>query len=497
MNLRTTTAAPLLETRSLVSGIACPKRLWWATHEPAARRSWSLLQDQLEAEAEIVKVLFRERSPHGVQIGGDNEDARIASTRAAIDRGETLILDGTLSSDSLVAQFGYLRQTNDAWEVGAIAPSTTVEPELIRELAAQVYVLRSTGLVADKCTLVHLNPECRYPDLDALFLEVDVTAAVEKERPRILRQIFRIRRALKGPLPMIVPGDHCRRPRECLFLDRCAPEVRPDSLDKFVRMPRAQVELLQAKGYQWITELPDNYPLTLIQRRQQAAIARNRLVVEPTLRDALPELSRSIAIVELHAVRPAVPIWTKCRPFEAVPGYITVLKMGVSGGSECGSEYREWLSSGQEDPRAEAAEWLSEMIRGEESILMFDAERNLQQIRQLVRVAGCESGFDALSQNRFDLQAILEEHVYDYAFLGSFELLRCAEALVPDLYVGKGTTADAGQLEPLLARWMFGDLPTRERGALRQRLSEAGRTRSYLIGRVLNRLSEICGAAKH
>src|SRR2546425_12965556 len=71
----------------------------------------------------------------------------------------------------------------------------------------------------------HLNPECRHPDLSNLFVREDVTPVVEGVLVGLPEELAAQRRMLAGPLPDVPIGDHCTRPHDCPFLERCWPKL--------------------------------------------------------------------------------------------------------------------------------------------------------------------------------------------------------------------------------------------------------------------------------
>src|SRR5256886_6904240 len=74
---------------------------------------------------------------------------------------------------------------------------------------------------------MHLNSQCRYPDLSNLFVREDVTALVEAALIGVPDELAAQRRMLEGPLPDVAIGEHCTTPHDCPFIERCWPKL-PD-----------------------------------------------------------------------------------------------------------------------------------------------------------------------------------------------------------------------------------------------------------------------------
>ena len=68
-----------------------------------------------------------------------------------------------------------------AWTVIEVKAAGQVRTEHLHDLAAQVYVLEQSGLSVRTACLMHIETkECRFPDLDNLFVMRDVTVQVRK-----------------------------------------------------------------------------------------------------------------------------------------------------------------------------------------------------------------------------------------------------------------------------------------------------------------------------
>src|SRR5260370_688702 len=101
------------------------------------------------------------------------------------------------------------------------------KPEHVPDAAVQVHVLRRSGLPVERVEVMHLNPQCRYPDLSNLFVREDVTAVVEGVLIGVPDELAAQARMLAGPLPDVPIGDHCSKPPQCPFIERCWPTL-PD-----------------------------------------------------------------------------------------------------------------------------------------------------------------------------------------------------------------------------------------------------------------------------
>src|SRR2546423_1351772 len=85
-------------------------------------------------------------------------------------------------------------------------PAGRRKPEHPADAAVQMHVLRRAGLPLERAEVMHLNPECRYPDLYKLFVREDVTGLVEAALIGVADELAAQRAMLAGPLPDVGIG---------------------------------------------------------------------------------------------------------------------------------------------------------------------------------------------------------------------------------------------------------------------------------------------------
>src|SRR5207302_8087282 len=119
-----------------------------------------------------------------------------------------------LADDTYAAVDILERQRPGGYGVIEVKASNRLKPEHIPDVAVQVHVLRQWGLPVERAEVMHLNPDCRYPDLGNLFVREDVSALVEGVLLGVSDELAAQRRMLEGPLPDVAIGDHCSRPHD-------------------------------------------------------------------------------------------------------------------------------------------------------------------------------------------------------------------------------------------------------------------------------------------
>ena len=68
-----------------------------------------------------------------------------------------------------------VNNNDGSWDFIEVKSSTQLKPENIRDVAIQTYVLTGSKVKIRKSYLMHINRECKFPDLKNLFALEDLT----------------------------------------------------------------------------------------------------------------------------------------------------------------------------------------------------------------------------------------------------------------------------------------------------------------------------------
>ncbi len=310
-----------------VAGLQCHKQLWWRVHDRDAPELVPdpVARNRFEQGDEVTRVA-RTRFPGGklIDLPPFQYDNKIAATREALAGSAPAIFEATFQADDTIAAIDVLERLPGGWGVIEVKSATKVKPEYLPDLAIQVHVLRRAGLPVVKAEVMHLNSACRFPDLGNLFTRVDVTREVEAVLLGVPDEVAAQLRMLRAPLPDVAIGEHCTKPYDCPFLERCWPDVPPDHVSSLYRVGRVKALVYEADGVSRIGDLPSDFEMNVIHQRQVRAITSGRIVVEPTLARALEQFVSPIAYLDFETVGYAVPRWNGCRPWQNVPVQFSV-----------------------------------------------------------------------------------------------------------------------------------------------------------------------------
>jgi hypothetical protein len=319
-----------------------------------------------------------------------------------------------------------------------------------------------------------------------------VTNEVAAMLPDVSAQAERQLRMLEGPLPRVAIGPHCGTPHDCPFRTRCWADLPEHHVSTLYRLGKRAWDL-DASGCRTIQALPASLSLSPIAERQRRSVVTARMVVEPSLRDALQGFEPPLAFLDFETINPAVPVWTGCHPYDNVPVQFSCHRQKRGGGHE----HFEWLADGPGDPRPRIAEALVEACAGARTILAYNAGFEKACLRGLGAALGPKPAraMREIETRIEDLLPAVRDHVYHPDFGGSFSLKSVLPVLVPELSYEGLEVADGSIATRELGRLLLhGEaLDEAEKAHLREALLRYCELDTWGTVRLLERLHELAG----
>ena len=482
-----------LSKSDYLAGLQCSKHLWLRINDPEA--------DELEIDDELeelfeqgrkVGALARTYVPGGTLIDYPYYavDDKLRATQRALEEGVQVIYEAAFAVEGLFVAIDILERTPDGFSVTEVKSSTKVKNVHLDELALQAYVLGRSGIQVTGLQVMHLNRGSVYPNLENLFVREDVTDDVKPLIEKVSEQMKAQTKVVAGSLPVVQIGPHCSSPYECAFKNRCWADVPTHHVTTLYATSAKKAFDLVERGLTRIQELPSDFTLSNTAERQRRAVIENRLIVEPTLVDALKDFPSSIGFLDFETVGLAIPVWDGCRPYDAVPVQFSFCALQPDGTLI----HSEWLADGPGDPREAIAVALIEACRHVDKIAAYNAGFERNCIRHLADAVPSLAGeLNDIDSRLVDLLPVVRNHVYHPEFYGSFGLKRVFPVLTGDstyenLEIAGGSSASWLLQELLLAPEGFSP---EERAQLRADLLAYCRTDTEALAKVLNKLRDL------
>jgi uncharacterized protein DUF2779 len=336
--------------------------------------------------------------------------------------------------------------------------------------------------------IMHLNRECRFPDLSNLFVREDVTERVLSMEQGVAAEAAAQLLMLQRALPDKSTGDHCSFPERCPFWDRCWTSALPYDVSTVYRAGK-KVKEWTAQGWHSILDLPEDLPLSAVAARQVAAVRTGQMQVEAGLASALAAFVGPLAFLDFETVSPAIPRWAGCGPYCPVPVQLSCHLEDGAG------RYRhvEWLADGPGDPRLEFTRFLVETCAGARTIVSYNAGFEAECLRRLAdALPQLAPELTDVERRLVDLLPVVRDHIYHPSFGGSFSLKQVLPALVPDMRYDGMEVAEGRTASRELMQLLFGE-PTdpQERSVIRESLLAYCKQDTWAMVRLLARLREL------
>lgn len=484
-------AEPRLTKSRFTAGVQCHKLLWWTVHDPDATELQpdKVLQDLFD-QGRAVGEEGRRRFPGGTLIEPSSRAyaARISATEGALASDTPAIFEGAFEDDNVFVLVDVLRRTENGFELIEVKSSSSAKPEHIPDVALQKHVLAENGVAVERCAVMHLNKENRFPSTADLFATTDVTTEVDAYLAGVPDEIAKQRAEVRGPIPDPAIGEHCFTPRDCPFLDRCWPQDA-NHIRQLNQVGPKRAAAYLAAGVHWISDIPRTQRLHWRQRRQIQAMRENRLIVSDTLDRELEPFDCKLGFLDFETIARAMPVWPEMGPWHQAAAQFSYHE------DRPGGTYAHFghLAEGPKDARPLLAERMIEATRNAERVVMYTSfERT--QIRNLQRaVPALADELNELEAKLIDLHPVVRDHVYHPDFMGSFSLKYVLNPMVPELTYDDLIIVDGRVASVEIARLLFvaGRVPPEEHDRVRKDLLDYCERDTWAMVRLLERLREL------
>ena len=444
---------PSLSKTRFVAGTQCHLRLWYDTY---ARELASPADESLQAifdTGQEVGELACRRYPGGHLVAHDHRHVREAldETRVVLDAGSApALFEAAFVHEEVLVRADVLeRLPGGGWRLIEVKSTTQLKKVFVVDAAVQLWVLRGAGLDVREAGVLTLDRNYVYDgerlDLDALFRLHPVYDKATARIDKVGRQVRDLQAMLAGhSAPGIAPGDHCFTPYPCPYYAHCTRDqaVAEHGLDELPRLAPDLRARLDAMGVLEIRDVPDDFPLNWLQRIVRRAVVQGRAQVHGDVRTELARRVRPVHYLDFETFAPAVPRFAGTRPYDAIP-FLFSVHTEREGALP---DHRDYLHTGDDDPRPALADRLLESLGSEGTICTYSGYER-QVLRGLAAALPDRArALKALEARLLDLLPVVRNGYYHPNFRGSFSIKSVLPALVPgpgydDLAVADGQTA--------------------------------------------------------
>jgi len=445
----------LLTKSRIMTGLTCPKKLWFDTHE------------KLKTDSFLFHLGNRfgdySRTHYGIGFdltnNLDTQDALNKTAEALTDKNIGVIYEGAfLHSDTLVRADVLIRKGTD-WEMIEVKSSSELKDEHIKDASIQAYILRSCGLTISRVAIAHINKEFIYKDdknYTGFLVEEDITKQVQDNQFNVSQWIHELKGYARpeAPQPIIAMGEHCSKPYKCLYIGRCESELPKLAQVPVSTLPRASKVLIKKWADQGIHDLRDIPPDGLdnpMYRIIQTAHIHGSKWVREELQSEIRNLGWPRFFMDFETVQQGVPIIPNTKPREAVPFQWSVHKWDSPTQQvtiDQGSGYLDF-----KDPNLDR-KFLETLIAtlGESGpIFAHHAETECGVLKNLIARANCRdlaTATESIISRVIDTLRIVRDGFYDPRLNGSYSLKEIVKAIPTSVnYSGEDSLAGGDEAQ--------------------------------------------------
>lgn len=327
-----------------------------------------------------------------------------------------------------------VRNADGTWGLLEVKSGTSVKDVHMWDIAFQQYVLSTADIKIDRSCIVQLNREYIHPGgdliLEKLFYKSDCTDNLPELISDLPSKIGDLQSALAGDMvPEVNIGQQCHNPYNCPLWDYCTSDKPEHYIQYFYKMTQTQKTELESSGIHDIRDIPDNVPLSLIQRRIRDVLIGGEPYFDPQLKIILDGLAGPVHYLDFETFNPAIPFYAGTSPYDIIP-FLWSLRVEEGAGNV---QHHAFIADGDEDPRPEFVGTLLDAVAPTGNILIY-SNYEITVLRSLISIVpGRAADIESLIARCVDLCDIIRKNVYHPKFNHSFSLKTVISALIPEL----------------------------------------------------------------
>ncbi len=432
-------------------GYQCLKSIYLTIHnkelEPPVTPDLQAVFDQ----GNVVGDEARKKYPNGVMVENPAWDffGALKKTRELLQNETEVIFEAAFEYKGCFARadiITYSRETK-RWSIFEVKSTTKVKDEHLDDVGLQAWIMANAGLPIEKICVMHINNECRFPNLENLFTVVDVTNELRAKHPEIPNKLNSIFKTIRNEAaPQIDIGPHCSSPNGCPFMSHCWSEKQIPEYSIF-NLPNIKAKKwdLYSEGIINLDDpkLANRGDLSPAQERAiDVFITKKRFIDKAGIRSVLSSWQFPLVFLDFETINPAIPRYDGANPYQQVPFQFSA---HIWESPESGLVHKEYLHIDASDPRPNLIPSLIDACKGQGSIVAYYSTFEKQRIEELSEYS---------TPNRLELQALLNrfvdplpifrDYVYDNGFEGSFSLKTVAPTILGDAQSYEGMLVDNG-----------------------------------------------------
>jgi len=357
----------MLSKSRFIAGLQCPLRLWYQCYHSELATKPPPGQQALFDTGHEVGRLATSLYTNGIRIQESyrhHVKAEESTRNAMSNTNVAAIYEAAFTYNRIRIRVDILeRKDATSWNLIEVKSSTSVKDVYKPDLGIQYYILKGLGMEISGAGILHINNAYVYDgnqlDLNQLFYFSDLTEENVNRQQEIISQIKKLQNILSWETPPdIHPSKHCMNPYQCEFWEYCTSDMPEYWVMDLSGMTQDKFEQLVELGVEDISEIPDEFPLSLIQERIKKCVADGQEFIAPELEDELMDVQYPAHFLDFETFASAIPRYPNTRPYQTIPFQWSNHILYEDGRVE----HMEYLCVEDKDPCEEFTETLLETL---------------------------------------------------------------------------------------------------------------------------------------
>jgi hypothetical protein len=466
----------------------CNKNGWLKMHKPDVYKKVGLSDFDLNIidTGNQIDALARELFAEGVLVEDPTDDTY---TKELLAKQTLVIYQPVFATDSYLAVADIIvwNETAKGYDLFEVKSSTATADgeggrrtnEYVIDLAFQKVVLDNLNVPIASYNLVRLNKEyIRSGELSIsdLFLKEDLSEEVKVAAEEIAVQMAGVKEYLDRDSEPAGPCD-------CLYktkINHCStawyslPDLPDYSVHRISRINKTKLGNLVDSGVLAVADVPKDFELSDIQRRQVGTTQSGQVTVETEdLNTFLEQLEYPLAFIDYETYPSAIPQFTGYRPYQQIPFQFSLHIL-----DEPGAELRhfDFIHTDKINPDEAFLEAMEANIPPTGSILVWSQrfEKGIND-QLVVRVPAYETFITGVQDRIVDLIEPFDGNKAVYfhpEFYGKSSIKFVLPALVPSMSYKNLAVQDGGMAADTWNRVVSGEFGEAEAQAKIEALRE-------------------------
>jgi hypothetical protein len=398
-----------------------PRHLWAIKNKQIEKDEIDLyLQHLLDQGYEVEELAMQYLKQYLMpRCGADKDDVQIQPT----------YIDGAFE-----ARTDILIKHNGHWDMYEVKSSSKVKKEHKYDATFQ-YLVFDKGYNIENVYILHLNKDYIRDgslSLDDLFAIDDITEDIEELRDEVLE--LRKDAFLISELDDVFKSDACIKPKDCPCISLCHPKLPDYSIYDINNLTknRAKVRELESMGILDVHNIPEDFELTSLQRKQVDVAKSNTVHIDKDeIEDMFEDLDYPLYFLDYETFNPAIPLFDGYSPFDHITFQYSLHVLSKDGDLK----HYEYIHTEKTDPIPNLLHSLQQVIGDNGNIVVWNKGFEMTRNREMGKVNPKYAKFcEDMNDRIFDLMDVFQKCLYDDPkFKGSYSIKHVLPVLVPDL----------------------------------------------------------------